>query len=316
MYKKVLLYIMIIVSSINLIAQEIDSTKIEEDNFFKNKHKKHWWKKWEYDWSAWELKGKPFMEFNYGLSSFEQKDMTYDFAKVGLVELKLGYSSRKNFHEEKVVEFRDRYFFVSRLGANLKSNETKLNELNSTMWRFGFSKRSGYGYKLNEFFILPYNSIGIVWAGLDMKNYPPMIWPAVYPPLEGQIKAEKDAHFLDRINQKMKFGITRESGINLNFASSIGVNIGYETSVLFPRYLVWKHFGSFIVESIGYGLLDRFIDEVSDSSPISLPFVNFLLKGAYQYAFYSLTKDKMNWPFDSEAPLTYETLKFGITYTF
>jgi hypothetical protein len=40
------------------------------------------------------------------------------------------------------------------------------------------------------------------------------------------------------------------------------------------------------------------------------------LKGAYQYAFYTLTKDKMNWPFNTESPLTYENFKFGVTLTF
>lgn len=316
MSKRILLYLIILFSTINLVAQEVDSTKNEEDDFFNDKHKKHWWKNWDDDWLIWEFKGKPFMEVNYGLGSIDQKNMSYEFAKIGLVELKLGYSTRENFHEEKVVEFRDRYFFVSRLGSDLESTDAKLNELRSSMWRFGFSKRSGYGYKFNEFYVLPYNSMGIVWAGLDMKDYPPLIWPAVYPPLEGQIKAEKDATFLERINQQIKFGITRESGINFDFASSIGLNVGYETSVLFPRYLIWKHLGSYIIESIGFGLLDKFIDEVSNSSPLSAPFVNFILKGAYQYAFYTLTKDKMNWPFKTESPLTYENFKLGVTFTF
>ncbi len=315
MFPKIILLISIFLTSVNSFSQEVDSTE-SEDEFFKEKTRKHWWKNWNDDWQMWELKGVPFIELNYALGSLDQKNMNYDFAKVGLAELKLGYSSRKNFFEEKVVAFQNKYFFISRMGSDITSNKSKVGELGSSMWKFGFAKRKGYGYKFNEFYLLPYNSSGIVWSGLDMKNYPPSIWPAVYPPLEGQIKAESDIKFLERINQTLKFGTTYESGFNFDFASSVAFNVGYETIVIFPSYLVWKHLGSFIIESAGAQLLNNFIDEIANSSPIMLPFVNLLLKGAYQYAFYTLKKDKMNWPFNTEAPLTKESIKFGISFIF
>lgn len=313
--KKVFSILLILFMTINLFAQQVDSTETEDD-FFKEKPKKHWWNNWDNDWKMWELKGVPFIEVNYGLGNFKQKEMNYDFAPVGLVELKLGYSSQKNFHEEKVIKFSDKYFFISRIGSDLNSQNSKVDELRSTMWRFGFSKRKGYGYKFNNFYVLPYNSSGIVWSGIDMKNYPPSVWPAVYPPLEGQLKAEADIRFLERINQSLKFGTTSESGINFDIAKSVALNFNYESTVIFPRYLFWKHLGSFVIEFAGAGLLDKFIDSIASSSPISLPFVNFLLKGAYQYAFYTLKKDKMNWPFNTESPLTFENFKLGLTFTF
>ena len=63
-------------------------------------------------------------------------------------------------------------------------------------------------------------------------------------------------------------------------------------------------------------MLDNFIDEVSDSSPYATPVVDFLLNNGLSYAFFTLKKDRMNWPFETEAPLTYETIKLGITITF
>jgi hypothetical protein len=53
-----------------------------------------------------------------------------------------------------------------------------------------------------------------------------------------------------------------------------------------------------------------------DSSPVAGPIMNFLLKGGYSYAFYKLKSEKMNWPFNTETPLTYETIKFGLTFSF
>jgi hypothetical protein len=312
----VILFSFTLISS-PLFAQVVDSTDEEDDEeFFERKHER-WWKNWENsDWFEWEFGGTPFIEAAYGIGAVKNKNMSYDFKRVGLAEVKLGYSSLEDFSEERIIEFNDKYFFISRLGSDIIETDPKINELRSEMWRFGFSKRSGYGYKLGGFYIMPYHANGFVWSRLHMKDFPPSIWPAMYPPLAEQITAETDREFLDRLNDTFRFGTTVESGINFSIASSVGINVGYEATTVFPRHLFWKHLGSMIIEGAGMGMLDHFIDEISDSSPLSVPFVNFILKGAYSYAFYSLKKEKMNWPFNTESPLTYETIKFGLTFTF
>ncbi|MFA7228081.1 MAG: hypothetical protein WC061_03515, partial [Melioribacteraceae bacterium] len=73
---------------------------------------------------------------------------------------------------------------------------------------------------------------------------------------------------------------------------------------------------SLIIEEGAKGILNHFIDKVADSSPYAAPIVNFFLKNGLSYAFFSLKKANMNWPFSTESPLTYETFKFGITFTF
>lgn len=318
MFNKKLLFFFIsfVLVTATVFAQQDTTTVEDDDDFFSENHDNHWWKNWDENWMDWEFRGTPFIEVNYGLGNFNQKNMTYDFAKVGSGELKLGYSTRQSFFEERIIDFKDHYFFISRLGSDMEGTTAKANELRSSMWRFGFSSRSGYGYKLGDLYILPYNASGIVWARIDIKDFPPSVWPAIYPPLQTQLDAEADNDFLNRIDKTFRFGTSAESGINFDFDSKIGFNVGYETSVLFPRHMFWKHAGSWLIEAAGMGLLDHFIDQIGDSSPLSLPFVNAILKGAYQFAFYSLKKEKMNWPFNTEAPLTYETFKFGVTFTF
>ena len=58
------------------------------------------------------------------------------------------------------------------------------------------------------------------------------------------------------------------------------------------------------------------INKIFKSSPAAGPVVNFLLKNALAYGIYELRKDKMNWPFKSEAPITYDQFKFGVTFVF
>jgi hypothetical protein len=312
-YLLLLLAALVTVTSFSF-AQENDSTDYRGDADWNNNH---WWNRWDdNDWFDWEFKGTPFVEVNFGLGNFKRKNMGQDLAKLGDGELKLGYSNRENYSDERTIEFSDKYFFISRIGSDMESTTARANELRARMWRFGFAKRNGYGYKLGNLFILPYYTRGIVWSRLQMIDYPPNVFTQQYPQSQSQISAMADRDIIDRYDEEFRFGTIHESGINFDIASTIGFNVGYESSVIFPRHLFWKHMGSWAIQEVGMGLLNHFIDEVADSSPLSAPLVNFILKGAYSYAFYSLQKDKMNWPFDTETPLTFETVKFGVTFTF
>jgi hypothetical protein len=53
-----------------------------------------------------------------------------------------------------------------------------------------------------------------------------------------------------------------------------------------------------------------------DSSPYAGPVVGFILKSALSYGIYELRQEKMNWPFSSAAPLSYDQVKFGMTFNF
>ena len=295
-------------------AQEHDTTNCQEDDEWSDNR---WWNRWDNgDWFDWEFKGAPFSEVNYGIGNLLQKNIHQDFAKIGDGELKLGYATKRNYFEEIVTKISDKYFFISRIGSDMESTTAKENELRNRMWRFGFAKRSGYGYKFGALYILPYNAKGIVWSRLQMVDYPPTVFTMQFPPSQAQLSAMLDRDIIDRYDEEFRFGTIAESGININIASRIGVNFGFETSVIFPRHLFWKQLGSMAIEEAGLGLLNHFINEVADSSPLSVQLVNCILKGAYSYAFYSLQKDKMNWPFDTETPLTFETIKIGMTFSF
>lgn len=312
MSKKLLLVLfMMLVFTPFYYAQVEDSTEcVEEDE--------DWWNDWdERDWFKWEFHGRPFIELNYGMGQLTRKDIYYNFAKSGAAEIKLGYATNHSLYDdERISEFSERYFFISNIASNLSTSDVKLNEMSFDMWRFGFTKRKGYGYNLGVFSIVPYHAEGFIWSRLNMKDFPADVFYRTNSPVQAIPQSNLDTEFLNRINGEFKFGTTVESGINFNLASTIGVNAGYESVVVFPRHMFWKHFGSMIIESIGLNMLDHFIEEVADASPLAAPIVNAILKGAYSYAFFTLKKDKMNWPFETETPLTGETFKLGITFTF
>lgn len=311
MIRKIFLFAaaIVLLTNMNLSAQNgKDST---DENWNDEK-----WLNWkDYDWFQWEFHSRPFIEINYGFGKADHKKLISNFADNGLLELKLGYASRSTYYTEDIIQFSEKYLFGSRFRADLKSSSVKIDEMRSDLWRFGFAKREGYAYKLNDFSIMPYSGSGFVWSRLDMIDYPAKFYYLTNPPMSLD-DAINDTEILNRFHDVYRFGTVNEGGIKFDISSAVSFNVSYEGAVIFPRYLVWKHLGSFIIEEGAKHLLDHFIDEVSDSSPYATPVVDFLLNNGLSYAFFTLKKDRMNWPFETEAPLTYETIKFGIAVTF
>ena len=311
MMRKIFLFAVAIIlfTNMNLLAQN------GQDSTNKNCDDEKWlnWK--DYEWFHWEFHGKPFMEVNYGFGTTDHKKLKSSFADNGLLEIKLGYASRSTHYSENIIQFSEKYLFGSKLGADLKSSSTVIGEMKSNLWRFGFAKRGGYAYKFNNFSIMPYNSSGFSWSRLDMINYPAQFYLLINPPMSLD-DAFNDTEILNRFHDAYRFGTVNEGGIKFDIASSVSFNVSYEAAVIFPRHLVWKHLGSMIIEESAKHFLGNFIDEVSDSSPYATPIVDFLLNNGLSYAFFTLKKDRMNWPFATEEPLTYEMIKFGITVTF
>lgn len=268
---------------------------------------------WDWDWDDewWHWRGgNPLIEVNWGPGNPMHDKLTSKFSPIGLAELKLGFASFDNFEDEEIIEFEEKFSFVSWVATRLQSEKRKLDELPTELFRFGFGRRSGYGYEFGNVKILPFTQMSAVWSKLEMKDYPVSIFPAVS--LQSAIE---DTEILKRFDGNFRFGTTIEGGISLS-AGLVSLNAGYESTVIFPRYVFWKHIGSYAIEAAGLNALDHFVDEVLDASPAAAPIVNFLLKNGYNYLFYTLKKEKMNWPFNSETPLTYETFKFGVTFTF
>ncbi|PKL84028.1 MAG: hypothetical protein CVV24_01855 [Ignavibacteriae bacterium HGW-Ignavibacteriae-3] len=295
--------------NINLLAQiERDSTggKERNNNFYD----------WDnYEWFGWEFHGKPFIELNYGIGSAKHDKLKSKFADVGLAEIKLGYATQESFYNDNIIDFHDKYSFGSKLSADLKSSSAKLGEMKSELWRFGFANRSGFGYKIGAISILPYHGSGFVWSKLDMNDYPAKFYFLLNPPMD-ILDAQKDTDILNRYHDAFRFGTLSEGGVRFEVASFASLDFAYEAAVIFPRYVFWKHAGSLIIEEGTMGVLNHFIGKIADSSPYAAPIVNFFLKNGLSYAFFSLKKANMNWPFATEAPLTYETIKVGFTFTF
>lgn len=301
--KKLLLVLFVLFFSPLILAQE-DSTKTEED------WKWHWqwgeWEDWTIDWGF--KKNKPAISLQYGLAELKRDDVASQFVNPALVELKLGYIRDKSvWNTDYIINHSYKYIYLSNESNKLAGKERKVAaEIETDMWRFGFGKLSGYGYKIGECAaIIPYHGYTVNWTRIKLD------YPYLQPFFQGS-----DYKTLNRYNESFRFGTSNEAGIRIKPIENLILDAAYERSIVFERHLFWKWAGSAIIETAAQGLIDGFINEVFESSPAAGPIVNFLLKNGLAYGLYELRQEKMNWPFNSEAPLSYDQFKFGVTVVF
>ncbi len=309
MFKKSVLLIIIFL----LAAEGLSFAQTKNYSKSFKEMKKHEWFKWKWHWHN----GDPFLELNYGIGEPKQKEFSSGFSKIGLAEIKLGFNSSEETDNENILEIDEKFFFGSKISTDLNSSGNDTPDKQKTnLLRLGVAKRTGYGYELGAISIFPYNERGFVWSQLKINkaDYPERLIPPYMSYFPPELLA--DSYILDRYNKQTRFGTISEGGIRLNFASAVSFNAAYEADVIFPRHLFWKQAASYILEDLGSHSIDYFVEDVLDSSPAAAPIVSFLLKNAYSYGWYLLKKEKMNWPFETEAPLTYETFKVGVTFTF
>lgn len=269
------------------------------------------WDNWDDDMFDWYGDSRPMIEVNYGLGKLEHDNFTEGrFGDIGSFELKLGYSEINEHHEDYIVELDSRYIFAGKIDNKLRSDiDLKDFQYVSESFRLGFGNRQGYGYKFGPVAVIPYNQSALLWNKFNrLKRNEPVA--------AGFIDTTDPIDVANRYGDAFRFASLSEAGAKFEVANMIALNVSYEGTVVYPRFKTWKWLGSYVIEQSGYAALGEFVEEIMDRVPAAGPIMNVLLRGGYQYAFYLLKKEKMNWPFETEAPLAYEQFKFGITLTF
>jgi hypothetical protein len=297
-------------------AQEEDSTQNEDTwdnenwdngdwNFGKNHN--------DFEWMDFQFHGRPSIETSYGLPKLAIKSLNTDFIKPGAAELRLGYSTLREY-EDYIIKYRNRFVFLGNFSKDFSKTTNNSAKLNAEIWRFGVGWLEGYGYQIGRSAIIPYTSNSFVWTRLKTNYFElpnDTSYYADFPKiLPNEVKT------LDLFNDAFRFGTMTEGGIRIQFIPLISVNAGYERAIVFPRHLFWKHVGSMAIEWAGIGAIDFFVHEIMDDSPAAGPIISFILKNGLSYGIYQLRREKMNWPFDSAEPLTLDTWRFGLTFTF
>ncbi len=295
---KFIAFIFIFSTSLVLAQDNSDTTSTDKD----------WekWKKWEEEmndrWGDFSMdflkNAQPTIVLNYGLSNMSLNNFRQKFADPNMIELQLGYTNNKMKWLESIFQMNYRFVSVSNISNKISGNK---DGLSSEMWRIGVGRTYALGYKFGKSALIPYYSNSLIWSRLNMGN---------------QISDSTDNDVIDHFNKAFRFGTSSKGGIEFQVTENIGLNVEYERSIVFPRHLFWKWAGSVLIEASSQSLLDEFVEAIYKSSPYAAPIVNFILKNALSYGLYELRQEKMNWPFDTAAPLSYDQFKFGLSFVF
>src|SRR4030043_287599 len=84
--------------------------------------------KWDFNWQ-WNSDSRPMIEVNYGLGEPKHSNFESSFSKVGLAELKIGYSSLDDYYRSPLLELEEKYFYASNISTELKSEDNDLSKL-------------------------------------------------------------------------------------------------------------------------------------------------------------------------------------------
>ena len=293
---------------ISLIFMISASLVLAQDNSDTTATEKEWekWKKWESqmndrwgDFSMDFLKNaQPTIILNYGLSDMSLNNFKEKFSKPNSIELQLGYTNYKMKWLQSIFQKNYRFISISNISTKISGNK---DGLKSDMWRIGIGRTYALGYKFGRAALIPYYSNSIMWSRLNMEDQP---------------SDSTDRNMTDHFNKSFRFGTSSKGGIEFQITQNIGINAEYERSIVFPRHLFWKWAGSVMIEASSQVLIDEFVEAIYKSSPFAAPIANFILKNALSYGIYELRQSKMNWPFDTAAPLSYDQFRFGLSFVF
>jgi hypothetical protein len=243
---------------------------------------------------------RPFMEFSYGSDWLRHKRLEAEFPSAGALELKAGYLSVEVLLDD-VVELDDRFIHGAWYNTDLGSTSDGSAGMTGSLGRFGLGTRHGFGYDLKNAAVVPYLLTTMSWTELSTDR----------PPTLGQT----DTDILNRYEGTFRFGHSAENGVRVNIGRTFSLLAGYEVAVVYPRFVFWEWLGSYAIAGAAHGVVVWFGRGILEESPVIGPILIFVSRAALTWGIYQLWREEMNWPFNSETPLTHETFKFGVNFT-
>jgi hypothetical protein len=225
-------------------------------------------------------------------------------AQFNYFDASLGYVVEKPAgYDRHVTEYEHQYLAISNINdvaAGYQSNN--LTGLKSQLWRIDAGSREGYGYRNGSLAFTPYNGSALVWTSVNFSNLAALS-------INQQI-------LLNDFSNSVRFGMTAEAGARLDIIAPIAVEASFQRAIVMRRFVFWQWAGSYGLELASQALLDGFIREIREASPLFAPIMNFALKNALAYGIYQLRQEKVNFPFESEAALAYDMFRVGVTLSF
>jgi hypothetical protein len=264
---------------------------------------------WDYDGRRYlAFFDQPTVGVGYGIATPGVQGLSGSFANVGAINFRIGYTGEWNLKHEGIRELDEKRLSVT-YGSHDLGGEEVLDHTfayhatyQPEFWRVLWEDASGFGYAIGEnASATPYYSYGLGATKILVEEL------AFDGPSDEAEWRRYDG---------LRFTNNFTSGFRLKPVRALELDLGYEATVVYPRVLFWMWLGSYAIERAGEAAISSFVGKVIEGSPAAAPVLNFLLKGAWSYAFHELREENMHWPFETDAPLTTRQFSVGVNLKF
>jgi hypothetical protein len=174
-----------------------------------------------------------------------------------------------------------------------------LTQIGFSNFQFGFGARDGIGYRFQKYAVVtPYISGGQSWTTNQWANDSLFIGDAIR---------------LNRFSGGLRYATFTEMGVMIDVGTKFAVDMGFEMTLVQPRYIFLQSFSNLILQQAAHVLMRKTIDTLFPNSWI--PIAGFVLKGAFNFWLYNQKSRRANFPFQSEAGLQILTFRVGTSFS-
>ena len=245
----------------------------------------------------------PFFKVELAALAADHIDISYksfDYQILGGICFGYAKYERSTNRTVTLNEIYTRFAYNPASINGIKPDEEKIR---TNLRSFGIGVRRGFGYQMGAVALAPYHQIELTGNMLEFEQPLPIFH-------------QNQASALERYPGAVRLGLTYGGGASLNLLQSTSIHGGYEAAIVYPRWLFMQWLSSFLIQQIGLSVTANFGAELMNTMPFFGPFVYWVLNNGLSLLYVSQMRENMNWPFDSEAPLTFLTAKIGVQIIF
>ncbi len=240
-----------------------------------------------------------------GTTSFGRKDLSAPVEQAIAFGIDLGFRRTNTIGATAVTSTHSDGIIMSyHKGADVVAITSGISPESIDAFRIGVASRNGYGYKFGsgiEGVSFLHGSSALSWTVLNAA---------------GDSLAIATNQPLARFGSSLRFGEAWMPAIEFRVADPVSIQLQYTWAQVYPRHMFWYWLGSGTIEAVADGLTVWFVKEIAQASPLATPVMYFLLRNGVSAAFKALRANRMNWPFNTEAPLNMHTFSIGATVVF
>lgn len=255
---------------------------------------------------------KPRIMASYGQAMFSRSGLTGETHGLTVYGASVGMEQwRRLVTDKDIIKVKNDGIFVHvGQSGSMQTRDSSFDGVplamhtSTNLISFGGVDESGYGYAIGE-----NSSIRLLVT--DQST-----WTSVSPQTYAESLGPEQWQQLRDFTGGIRFGSTMAPTIEWKMGSTLSLRANYTWTQVLPRHMFWYWAGSELIEGVADGIASAMIKSFGSSSPSSLPVMNFILRNAIAYGFKELRRDKMNWPFDTVAPLNVTSWNVGLSVTF